>query len=208
MKPPKSTAGRVATSLGILVAGAAAGGAAGYVAMPAGAVGPTGKKSLGAAVGALGGVALASLASLGLTEFLPNDWEDVERMTALLGGGGLAALVGWGVVREFGAVAGAAPSGAPALPAASTSGENFAASTSDAGRTLNLAAGDTVTVTLPAPQGAQWSWAGAPGLVTLTSNGVSGDVQTTVFTAVAGSGQIVATPSGGGGQFTLTLNVS
>jgi hypothetical protein len=208
MKPPESTGGRVAASLGILAAGAAVGAGAGYVAMPGGNLGGgTPKKSLGAVVGAMGGVALASLGALGLTEFLPSEWEDVERMTALLGGGALATLVGWGAVKEFSAVAGASSGGTPALPGAPTS-TNFSVSIADSGRTLRLGAGDTITLTLPAPSGEQWSVAAPAGLLSLQSPpSVTGDVQTFVLVAGAGSGTLQATPSGGGGAFSLKVNV-
>ena len=206
MKPPESMGGRVATSIGILAAGAVVGAGAGYVAMPDGSFGTTQKKPLGAVVGALGGVALASLGALGLTEFLPGEWEDVERMTALLGGGALATLVGWGAVREFTAVA--SSSGAPggALPAAGST--NFSVSIADSGRTLRLGVGDTLTLTLPAPAGEQWTIAAPAGLLSLQSPPtVVADVQTFVLVAGAGSGQLQATPSGGGGAFSLNVSI-
>lgn len=213
MKPPESMGGRIATSIGILAAGAVVGGGAGYVAMPSGAIGGAGgaggmqKKTLGAFVGALGGMALTSLGALGLTEFLPSEWEDVERMTALVGGAGLAALVGLGAVKEFAAVAGdsSGAGGAPALPGGSS---NFSVSMADSGRTLRVGAGDTVTLTLPAPGGSQWSVAAPAGLLSMQgAPSLVADVQTFVFVAGTGSGQLQATPSGGGGAFSLNLQV-
>jgi len=212
MKPPKSRAGEAVTAAGILALGAGAGAAAGYAYMPAGSVGQVSAKAIGVATGALLGGIATSVGALGLSEFVESDWVDVERWIFMLGGGGAALFLGYGLLQELQLAKTLETSGGgtPTLPAgggASTS-TNYNAGLSDSGRTLNVSPGDTITISLPSPTSPQWSIAAPQGLVTLQgAPTLSNDVQTFVLVAGSGSGQVQATPAGGGGAFTLNLNV-
>jgi hypothetical protein len=211
MKPPKSRAGEAATAAGILALGAGAGAIVGYAYMPAGKIGSVPAKAIGTATGALLGGVATSIGALGLSEFVESDWADVERWVFMLGGGGAALFLGYGLVQELQlAKSLEASAGSPALPpTTSPSGvTNFDVGLSDSGRTLVVGAGDTVTIALPSPTSPQWSIAAPAGLVTLKgSPTLSNDVQTFVLVAQSGSGQVVATPASGGGAFTLNLNI-
>lgn len=210
MKAPESTWGKVAWALGILGGGAAAGAAAGALATPSGkSVGKISSQTLGGTLGALGGVALTSFGSLAALEFLDGEegWKGVEGYAALIGGGLVAAGVTYSVVSTLGEVSAfSTPSETPALPPAGAAGANYTATETDSGKTLNMAAGDTLTLTLP---GAPWSLAATSGLVTIQSQSTdaSSGSQTFVLVAGVGSGSIQATPAGGGALFTLNVNV-
>lgn len=230
MEPPSSQAGKIATSLGIVGAGAALGALGGVYALPEGKkVGAMPARLVGGVAGAIAGAGLTGVVALGLSEFVGGDWEEIERMAGLIGAGGVGLLAAVGLTKEIFTVkdALAAPPGSPAalpatpatpgLPAAPAAPQNYEAGEADSGRTLHLNVGDTVTVTLPAQTG-QWNWSASPGLVTLTSTTTKSVVdpntgfntgainEVAVFTASAtGSGQIQGSISGA--TFVLTINV-
>jgi hypothetical protein len=221
MEPPTSQAGKVATSAGIVLAGAALGALGGTLALPEGKkVGALSARLVGGVAGAIAGAGVTGAIALGLSEFVGGDWEEIERMAGLIGAGGVGLLAAVGLTKEILTVkdALAAPPGSPAaLPATPASPilppaapQNYDAGVADSGRTLALHVGDTVTVTLPA-QSSQWNWSASPGLVTLTSttpqNSPSGGInEVAVFTATAtGSGQIQGSIAGA--TFVLNINV-
>lgn len=213
MKPPRTRLGEAGAAVGLLAAGAGLGAAAGYAYMPAGKVGSVSGKAIGTATGALIGGVGVSIGALALSEFGgDSQWVDLERMTFAIGGGASALFFGYGLWKELQLAKAleASGGGTPALPpTTSASGStNYEAGLNDSGRTLNVSPGDTITIGLPSPTSPQWSIAAPAGLVTLQgAPTLSNDVQTFVLIAQSGSGQIVATPAGGGGDFTLTLNV-
>lgn len=212
LKPPRSRAGEIGTALGVLAVGATAGAAAGYAYMPAGSVGKVSAKTIGTATGALIGGITVSVGALALSEFSGADeWVDLERMIFAIGGGASALFFGYGLLQELQLAKAleASGGGAPVLPPTTSGGvTNYDAGLSDSGRTLTLSQGDTVTIALPSPTSPQWSIAAPAGLVTLQGPPtLSSDVQTFVLVAQSGSGQVVATPAGGGGNFTLNLVV-
>lgn len=226
MNPPESQSGKIGSALGIVAAGAAAGGAAGYFYMPAQAVqapGAVSAKAMGAVAGAVAGAMLAGIGSLAVSEFFPHEeegWLEVERLAALLGVGGVGLFGTAGLVKQLHAMKGnlLAPGGGggstPRLPASTSAA--YTASSSDSGRTLNVKPGDTISVSLPAASGGvteQWSWSASPGLVTLTSDTVAppdalgNSMETAVFTATTqiGTGQIQGALAGA--TFVLNVNV-
>lgn len=220
--PPESEGGKVATSLGILAVGAALGAGAGALYMPSsGKVGSMSAKGLGATIGALLGAGLTGMGALALAEFVGGDWQDVERMTALLGAGGAGALVAASAVKELVGVKGAleAPGGAPQLApggsGAARTPQTYSATASDSGRTLTMAPGDSLSVVLPsaAASAPQWQWAASPGLITIASQTLGTDlsnnvVETTVLVAqVVGAGQVQAQLPDGSATFFLNVNV-
>ena len=208
MKPPESTLGKVGAALGLLALGAGAGAAAGAAVMPSGKnLGSTPAQAAGAVAGGVGGLALTSFGSLAALEFIDGEWGEVEGLAALIGGGLIAALTSYGVVSTLGqASSQLTPAPAPgggALPG----GTSYSEGVGDSGKTLNMKAGDTLTLTFPAPSGVGWSLAATSGLVTIQSQAVSAGEQTIVLAAGQGSGQIQATPPGGGAVFSINVNV-
>lgn len=223
MEPPSSQAGKVATSAGIVLAGAALGGAAGALYLPADKkVGTISARLLGGVAGAIAGAGLTGVVSLGLAEFVGGDWQEIEQMSGVIGAGGVGLLAAIALAKEVFVVkdALAQPSGAPVLPGGSApaalpgaaAAQNYDAGESDSGRTLTLNVGDTVTITLPA-QNEQWVWSATPGLVNLTSQKMQNSATVpgglegvAVFTAAAkGSGQIQGTVAGA--TYVLNINV-
>lgn len=218
MEPPSSQAGKVVTSLGIVGVGATLGALGGIFALPEGKkVGTMSARLIGGIAGAIAGAGLTGVAALGLSEFVGGDWDEIERMTGLIGAGGVGLLATVGLTREILTVkdALAAPPGTPQLPASpSAAPQNYTASEASSGRTLVLHVGDTVTITLPAAN--SWNWSASPGLVSLTStktenavdpntgNLTGGLNEVAVFTAgQTGSGQIQGSISGA----TFVLNI-
>jgi hypothetical protein len=201
--PPESAAGRLGVAAGIVTAGAAIGGAAGAPLPILPQITPKAKGLLGAAFGA----AATAVGAFAASEFLGGDWADVEKDTAIIGAGLVGAV---GLLNMLGSVGTAAASvPAPALPAAGS--QNYTATIANSGGTLNVAVGDTLTVTLVGTQ-ADWTWqASSGGQVKWLSASESTDGSSVsyVFAAVAaGTAQIVATPANGGTtNFTATINV-
>jgi hypothetical protein len=213
VEAPESTGGRVASAFGIVAAGAAIGGAAGYAYMPASVVQPaTGSMTLqavGAAAGAVAGAMLAGIVALGVSELVDQEdegWIEVERMAGLIGAGGVGLFGAVGLAKQLAALK-AAPGATPQLPAASPGvPAEYAASVTDSGRSLVLAPGDKLNVTLPSATGSGWDWTATAGLLTLTGadSSTAGQVVYTLTAGNPGTGQAQATTQGA----TFTLNVT
>ncbi len=206
MKPPTSRAGRLGLSAAALAAGAAAGGAAGnlYTAS-AGAK----NQQLATAAGALLGVSAVGLAGLATDELSPGGWGEVGKTTAVIGLGGIVAVGAVGLARRVLALR-TAPASPPALPPAGGSPNVYTATSADSGRSLNLAVGDQLIVTLPAnsASGVAWQWSTSPKLLTYAQHTESGGNETDTFTAVGpGAGILQAKLSDGSATFVLNVQV-
>src|SRR5579872_4118338 len=146
MQPPESRAGQVATSVGILGAGAALGAAAGALYVPNATLAPGATMSprgMATVVGGMLGAVLTAAGSAGLAMFTESDWNGIEEETATIGLGVVALTTVLGAVQVFPKLK--AASAAPAqLPASNP--QNYTADSSNSGGTLTMKVGDSVTI--------------------------------------------------------------
>jgi len=204
---PESTVANVGWSLAALAAGAGLGSVAVHSLLSRGSSAPDYGSDPNSLAGGVVGVMVTSLAGLALDEFVPH-WSKLGRMTALIGVGAVT-VAGVLATSKQAFAAMSAPPAAPALPAAGSMG--FTAGDADSGKTLNMAVGDTLSVTL-APlstgQDRQWHSSNNAALQLASTGTVD------VFKAVAAGSSIVLQGqlmSGGqpvGSPYTLTINIS
>jgi hypothetical protein len=210
MEPPASRAGQVATSVGILGAGAALGAAAGALYVPDSTV-PKGavlsQRGLATVMGGMVGTVLAAAGAAGLAAFTDSEWNGVEEDAAAIGLGVLAASSLLGAAQTLPRLKSAAA--APQLPASNP--QNYTADSSNSGGTLVMRVGDTVTITLPGAPGS-WSWSATQGIVTWVSevqgmatfgNATSVDV----FKGSAQGAAAIQAQMSDGTTFNITVNV-
>jgi hypothetical protein len=211
MQAPSGEAGTLALSVGALAAGAVAGatvGAAGVNGASSDA------KHQAAVAGGLVGVLATGFGGLLVEEFSPK-WANVGSRTALIGVGAITLAAAFGVAKSLTSFRSGLQQ-APQLSSPNASGGTaYTAGSVDNGRTLTMAPGDTITVSLATPpDGQSWMWATSGGVVAYTAHTVSGVADVSTFTAnTPGSGQLVGTrtqttPATGQALETFTINVN
>ena len=218
MDAPESEAGTLALSGALLTAGAVAGAAVGAVGVSGNA--SSDAKQQAAVAGGLVGVLATGFGGLLLEEFQPeSQWRTVGGRTALIGVGAITLAAAFGVAKSLTSFRSELKQ-APQLPRSSpnaTGGTAYTAGSVDNGRTLTMAPGDTVAVSLATPPtGQAWMWqvTGTMGVLTYSAHTAANGTDVATFTASApGSGQLVGTrtqttPATGQQLESFTINVN